>query len=857
MRSSHRPFRRFIPAGLAGLLALFAAGPARAAERLCDTSFEDCRAPLIQLIRNERVGIDVAFWFMTDGRYTFELIKKWQEGVPVRVIVDTRANATQSVNADRLKEFRDAGIPMRRKVSNGILHWKLMLFAGQNTVQFSAANYSAQAFVPIDPYRNYTDEVVYFSDEPSVVNSFKTKYDDLWTNTSGYGNYANISGSLSRSYPTFPKDPELNFPPIESFRNRSVSRYNAETQRIDAIMFRITDRLHTDALISAMARGVRVRLITDYGQYTNPDRLWHAWNVDRLYRAGAQIRIAGAVWNRSGAPTGFGHQGTVHQKSVLLYGQGLTIFGSSNWTSPSNDSQEEHNYFTRKAWFFQWFRTQFERKWNNSNPIGAIETEPFVPLRPDRQANVSPANGVTGQSPSSVTLRWHAGVWTHLYDIHLGTTPDPPLLAANRELGPSLHGTDYKSFTISNLQPGTTYYWRVVGKTMAHVERTGAVWSFTTTGTAPSPALPSGWASRDIGSVGLAGSAGESGGTFTLRGSGADIWNTADGFHFAYRTLSGDGEIVGRVASLHASHHWAKAGVMIRESLTAGSRHALMLVSPARGLAFQRRVQTGGVSTSTSGGSGTAPAWVRLVRTGNLIQAYRSSNGSSWSLVGSETIALAGTVYVGLALTSHDDGTLATATFDGIRIGSGGGSSPSPTTWVNRDVGIVGIAGGAWEQNGVFTLDGSGADIWDTADGFHFVYRQLSGDGEIVARVATLQAGHDWAKAGVMFRESLTAGSRHAYMLVSRARGLAFQRRTSTGGFSTHTDGGAGGSPSWVRLVRSGNTFAAYRSSNGSSWTLVGSQTISMGTTVYAGLALTSHDNRTLARATFDNVTVQ
>jgi phosphatidylserine/phosphatidylglycerophosphate/cardiolipin synthase-like enzyme len=130
-----------------------------------------------------------------------ELIQKWQEGVPIRVIIDPRANSTYPLNADRLKELQDAGIPMRQKVSNGILHWKMMLFAGQNTVQFSAANYSPQAFVPLDPYENYTDEVIYFSTVPSVVNSFMTKFDDLWTTTSGYSDYANVTAAARITRP--------------------------------------------------------------------------------------------------------------------------------------------------------------------------------------------------------------------------------------------------------------------------------------------------------------------------------------------------------------------------------------------------------------------------------------------------------------------------------------------------------------------------------------------------------------------------------------------------------------------------------------------------------------------------------
>lgn len=133
-------------------------------EWLCDASYQDCRAPLIQLIRNETVRIDVAFWFMQDARFKTEIIKRWQAGVPVRVMVDPKANLANPGNDQILAEFAAAGIPMRQRTATapGILHWKMMLFAGQNIVEFSGANFSPIAFVPLVPYADYEDETIYF-----------------------------------------------------------------------------------------------------------------------------------------------------------------------------------------------------------------------------------------------------------------------------------------------------------------------------------------------------------------------------------------------------------------------------------------------------------------------------------------------------------------------------------------------------------------------------------------------------------------------------------------------------------------------------------------------------------------------
>jgi hypothetical protein len=636
---------------LVTLTVLASSITARAADTLCDPSSTNCRTQLLTLIQNEQAGIDVGFWFMQDSRYMSEIIRRWQAGVPVRILVDPRANPTYAGNDQMIAGFRQAGIPLRKRTAGGILHWKMMLFAGQNTVQFGSANYSPDAFVPTAPYTNYVTETVYYTDDPAVVNSFKTKFDDAWTDTSSYANYANIAGALTRTYPTYPIDPAMNFPPSQDYASRAVARYNAESVKIDAMMYRITDQRHTNAIIAARSRGVPVRIITENDQYRNPDYLWDAWNVDRLYAAGIPLR-----WR--------GHDGQNHEKVVLLYGQNMSIFGSSNWTTASANSQAEHNYFTTKNALFQWFATQFDRMWRNSNPQRATETVAFVPLPPDRPSYRSPANGSAAQS-GTVTLMWYAGPWAHNYDIYFGTSSTPPLVAANVNLGPSPSTSTYQRFTVSNLAPGTTYFWKVVSKTMANLTADGTVWSFTTSST-PSGPLPSGWTDADVGSVGVAGAASYVGGTFAVSGSGADIWGSADAFHFASQSMTGDGELVARVASVASVNSWTKAGVMIRGSLSANAPFALMLVSAAKGTAFQYRTSAGSATASAAGPAVGAPYWVRIVRAGSTVTGYTSSNRTAWTMVGRATIALPSTVRIGLAVSSHDNSRLATATFDGV-----------------------------------------------------------------------------------------------------------------------------------------------------------------------------------------------
>ena len=457
---------------------LAGAWPCSAQERFCDPGNEDCRAILINYIRNETVGIDVAFWFMEDARYTNELVQKWRAGVPVRVLMDPRANSSYPLNAQRLAELQSGGIPMRKRLTNYILHWKTMLFHGQNVVEFSGANYSADAWRPATatPYENYVDEAIYFTSDTAIVNSFRTQFDDHWVDTTDWANYANVAGPLSRRYGIFPQDPSLNFPPSQNYRTRAVNAYDAERRKIDAIMYRITDRAHADHLLAAVARGVTVRLITEPEQYRDESRMWHSWNVDRLYMGGVQIK------HRA-------HQGMNHQKSVVLYDQdpgapgdqAMAIFGSSNWTSPSAAGQVEHNMFTSRPYVTSWLISQFERKWNNYG--GIIENVDFVPLPPDAPKSPTPAAGA-GSVGTTVRLSWFGGPWAHLYDVYLGVGKDPNILVAANLAEPSSK-TETSRFTYTvpfTLRPGTRYYWKVVGKTMALQARSSAVWSFTTGG---------------------------------------------------------------------------------------------------------------------------------------------------------------------------------------------------------------------------------------------------------------------------------------------------------------------------------------------------------------------------------------
>lgn len=183
-------------------------------------------------------------------------------------------------------------------------------------------------------------------------------------------------------------------------------------------------------------------------------------------------------------------------------------------------------------------------------------------------------------------------------------------------------------------------------------------------------------------------------------------------------------------------------------------------------------------------------------------------------------------------------------------------TAPLPAPWVMADIGTVGLAGSAAYSGGLFTLNGSGDDIWNAADAFRSVHQAINGPCELRARVTGVQATDPWAKAGVMIRESLAAGAINAAVVVTASNGVAFQTRTVTGAATTSTTVSNLVAPQWVRLARSAtNTFAGYYSADGTNWTQIGTSAgFSMNNNAVAGLCVTAHNNALLNTSSFDSV---
>jgi hypothetical protein len=175
-------------------------------------------------------------------------------------------------------------------------------------------------------------------------------------------------------------------------------------------------------------------------------------------------------------------------------------------------------------------------------------------------------------------------------------------------------------------------------------------------------------------------------GTYTMTGSGADIWGQSDQFHYAFKALTGPGSIVAKVVSLANTNASAKAAVMIRETLAPDSRYSLAALTPGNGVIAEYRAGTGGNAQQENSQTGiTAPYWIKIERDfGGNITAYSSANGSSWQMMGQPIpFQISSSAYIGLAVTAHNASATCQAIFSNVTITGNVGPS-----WSNQDIGI-------------------------------------------------------------------------------------------------------------------------------------------------------------------------
>jgi regulation of enolase protein 1 (concanavalin A-like superfamily) len=869
---------------LLGLLVLGPARPVAAADQIYFSAVDDVAAQLVQRINAETVRIDMSAWYLTDSTVYTALLNRYHAGVQVRLIGD-RGSIFEIDAATRNTFYYLAsqGMPIRLRYNPTwypeIDHWKATIFVGQNLVAFGSPNYTTYELTPFSS-TNFKDELTLFTTDSSIVGAFKTKFDKLWHDTDAepeslipsapyfknwddacanesacsdyrtqYPNPVPMVINTARLEPDNPMPADIIWGQGSGFNNRLISEINKEATAVDFVIYRLTVDNITDALLAKKAAGVPIRLIVEPDEYLN--RKWpefwltHA-NVDKLWAAGIPMKMRT-------------HAGLTHMK-VLITSTIATI-ASSNYAAAW---QRDHDYFmpaSGKPAIYTAIKNRFQAMFTDTTNFAT-----FVPQRPDAADLVLPVSG-SSAVPTTTSFTWNRAAFATSYDVYVGTNAGSLPLVANvpAQLVNDPPAT-YSYTPATPLTANATYYWKVVSRTNATVRdasmiASSGLQSFNTGAAAGSGSIPSPWLTQDVGAVGVSGNAAYSNGTFTVSGAGADIWGTADAFRYVYQSVADDSQIVVRVASMQNTNAYAKAGVMLRESLAAGAAHVVLDVRPDGSIEFMARSATNGATAYLAGASKAPPAWLKLARVGNTVTGYVSSNGTTWSTVGSTTTAMGSSALLGLLVNSHTTSALNTSSFDNATITSGSAPPPPPPSgvpspWTNKDVGSTGLAGSATYTNGVFSVSGAGADIWGSADAFQYVSQTTSGDVQIVARITALQNTNAFAKAGVMLRASVAAGAPHVVLDVRPDGSVEFMSRSTSNGATTYLGGASQAVPAWLRLVRSGSTVTASVSANGSVWTTVGSTTTTIPAAATIGLVVNSHDVNTLNTSTFDNVAV-
>ena len=272
---------------------------------------------------------------------------------------------------------------------------------------------------------------------------------------------------------------------------------------------------------------------------------------------------------------------------------------------------------------------------------------------------------------------------------------------------------------------------------------------------------------------------------------------------------------------------------------------AILDVRPNGVVEFMVRPSAGEAMQFIASATASLPVWLELTRSDDTFRGYISTDGQTWGVVGDAAASMPNDITAGLAVTSHDTSALNTSVFDHVLLLS--------SNITDLDIGAVGAVGSTTVTATDEQVHGSGADIWGTQDAFHYRYNFMANDGQMEARVQSLDDTSAFAKAGIMLRASTDTWSAHVLLDVKPDGGIEFMSRTSGGAETTFIAGTVRSFPVFLRLQRHGSTVTGYVLDQ-TQLTEVGSVTIDLPSTALIGLAVTSHDAGTVATGVFDDI---
>jgi len=275
---------------------------------------------------------------------------------------------------------------------------------------------------------------------------------------------------------------------------------------------------------------------------------------------------------------------------------------------------------------------------------------------------VAPGGLTATPGSDSVQLSWSpANDGETRYFVARSTSPGGPYTF--------IGVTTATSFTDAGVPPGVGFYYMVQA---ANGSGPGPASNEVGVVVSGNNTIPPPWQEDNVGSASGSPVTVFAGGQVTVSGAGAQIRQnrSTDSFRFVSIPVIGDCTITARVDELGGSDAATKAGVMIRQDLTAGSLHASTLLSTSN-LHFVRRAASNSAQTTVQF---ISQPWVRVVRAGTTFSSFYSADGQTWTQIGSiQTVPMSATAnyHVGLAVCSGDTTTLSNAVFSNVTVTGG------------------------------------------------------------------------------------------------------------------------------------------------------------------------------------------